>query len=70
MEEGDHQSLLAAGGLYARLWAHQSGGFLVDEDAEAAGDSVVERAAAGAGGTAPDRRAFQRDSASEDMSAV
>jgi len=29
-EEGDHQSLLARGGLYARLWAHQSGGFLTE----------------------------------------
>jgi ATP-binding cassette subfamily B multidrug efflux pump len=28
VEEGDHASLLAKGGLYARLWAHQSGGFL------------------------------------------
>jgi ATP-binding cassette, subfamily B, multidrug efflux pump len=28
VEEGDHRSLLAHGGLYARLWAHQSGGFL------------------------------------------
>ncbi|HAZ61661.1 MAG TPA: multidrug ABC transporter ATP-binding protein, partial [Gammaproteobacteria bacterium] len=28
IEEGDHLSLLRAGGLYARLWAHQSGGFL------------------------------------------
>jgi ATP-binding cassette subfamily B multidrug efflux pump len=28
IEEGDHQSLLKAGGLYATLWAHQSGGFL------------------------------------------
>jgi ATP-binding cassette subfamily B multidrug efflux pump len=28
VEEGDHRSLLASGGLYARLWAHQSGGFL------------------------------------------
>ncbi|HSV46335.1 MAG TPA: ABC transporter ATP-binding protein [Ramlibacter sp.] len=28
VEEGDHRSLLAMGGLYARLWAHQSGGFL------------------------------------------
>ena len=27
-EEGDHATLLAKGGLYARLWAHQSGGFL------------------------------------------
>ena len=33
VEEGDHRSLLAQGGLYARLWAHQSGGFL-GEDAE------------------------------------
>jgi ATP-binding cassette, subfamily B, multidrug efflux pump len=32
VEEGDHRSLLAQGGLYARLWAHQSGGFLVGED--------------------------------------
>jgi ATP-binding cassette subfamily B multidrug efflux pump len=34
VEEGDHRTLLALGGLYARLWAHQSGGFLgeVDED--------------------------------------
>jgi ATP-binding cassette, subfamily B, multidrug efflux pump len=27
-EEGSHESLLARNGLYARLWAHQSGGFL------------------------------------------
>ncbi len=33
VEEGNHYSLLAAGGLYARLWAHQSGGFL-GEDAD------------------------------------
>ena len=36
VETGDHASLLAAGGIYARLWAHQSGGFLgeeVDDDA-------------------------------------
>ena len=31
VEEGDHHSLLARGGLYARLWAHQSGGFLGEE---------------------------------------
>jgi ATP-binding cassette subfamily B multidrug efflux pump len=31
VEMGDHASLLAAGGIYARLWAHQSGGFLGDE---------------------------------------
>jgi len=35
-EEGDHRWLLSRGGLYARLWAHQSGGFLGEEidDAE------------------------------------
>ena len=31
VETGDHKSLLAQGGIYARLWAHQSGGFLGDE---------------------------------------
>jgi ATP-binding cassette, subfamily B, multidrug efflux pump len=39
VEEGDHRTLLANGGLYARLWAHQSGGFLSDnleEEAELA----------------------------------
>ncbi|MDB6049417.1 MAG: multidrug transporter ATP-binding protein [Pseudomonas sp.] len=28
IEQGDHATLLAQGGLYAKLWAHQSGGFL------------------------------------------
>ncbi|GAC1539961.1 MAG: ABC transporter ATP-binding protein [Ramlibacter sp.] len=28
VEEGTHRSLLAQGGLYAKLWSHQSGGFL------------------------------------------
>lgn len=40
VEEGDHRSLLARGGLYARLWAHQSGGFLGD-DVEAADASAL-----------------------------
>lgn len=31
VEEGDHQTLLKNGGLYAALWAHQSGGFLGEE---------------------------------------
>lgn len=32
VEEGSHRDLLAQNGLYARLWAHQSGGFLGEED--------------------------------------
>ena len=28
VEQGTHQELLQLGGIYARLWAHQSGGFL------------------------------------------
>jgi ATP-binding cassette subfamily B multidrug efflux pump len=49
---GDHRSLLEQGGLYARLWAHQSGGFLVDDD-------VVETpAGALAGSDAPADRAL------------
>jgi ATP-binding cassette subfamily B multidrug efflux pump len=31
VEMGSHAQLLAGGGLYARLWAHQSGGFLGEE---------------------------------------
>lgn len=30
IEEGSHEELLQLGGIYARLWAHQSGGFLVE----------------------------------------
>ncbi len=35
VEEGTHAQLLAHGGLYARLWAHQSGGFLGEEAEDA-----------------------------------
>lgn len=35
VEAGTHDALLARGGLYAELWAHQSGGFIgLDEAAE------------------------------------
>ena len=36
VEEGDHRQPARAGGLYARLWAHQSGGFLGEEKDEEA----------------------------------
>ena len=49
VEEGDHRSLLAAGGLYARLWAHQSGGFL-GEDAD---ESRPPRRQSSAAATSP-----------------
>jgi ATP-binding cassette subfamily B protein len=32
-EKGSHEDLLVRGGVYASLWAHQSGGFLAGEDA-------------------------------------
>jgi ATP-binding cassette subfamily B multidrug efflux pump len=35
VEDGTHDALLAQGGLYARFWARQSGGFL-DPDTQAA----------------------------------
>jgi ATP-binding cassette subfamily B protein len=31
IEKGTHQELLRLGGTYARLWQHQSGGFLDDD---------------------------------------
>ncbi len=46
VEEGDHATLLARGGLYARLWTHQSGGFLGETDED---EPAPARAAAGAG---------------------
>ncbi len=39
VEEGTHAQLLSRGGVYARLWGHQSGGFLgeTEDDDEAGG---------------------------------
>ncbi|MEM7722999.1 MAG: ABC transporter ATP-binding protein, partial [Pseudomonadota bacterium] len=34
VEDGSHEELLALGGLYARYWSRQSGGFIVAEAAE------------------------------------
>ncbi len=36
VEEGTHDALLAQGALYAGFWAHQSGGFLMTDEQEAA----------------------------------
>jgi ATP-binding cassette subfamily B multidrug efflux pump len=42
VEQGTHRELLARGGIYARLWEHQSGGFLGEEvDEEAQEEAVV-----------------------------
>jgi len=40
VETGTHASLLAAGGIYARLWAHQSGGFIGDEPGDEPDDQA------------------------------
>ena len=38
VEDGPHDALLDRGGLYARLWSRQSGGFLGEDDAVAAAE--------------------------------
>ena len=59
VEQGSHDELLAAGGLYARLWARQSGGFLDLGPGEAGqvgltGDGAAEAARREAEFAAPD----------------
>jgi ATP-binding cassette subfamily B multidrug efflux pump len=44
IEEGTHGELLSRSGLYARLWAHQSGGFLGEQEPE--GEQIFRRPAA------------------------
>jgi ATP-binding cassette subfamily B protein len=39
-ERGRHEVLLARGGIYAALWAHQSGGFLAEEAANRSADLI------------------------------
>ena len=34
VEQGTHQELVQSGGIYAQLWAHQTGGFIGDEEVE------------------------------------
>ncbi len=46
VEQGSHKELLSKNGTYARLWAHQSGGFIANElDADEERD--LARAAGG-----------------------
>ena len=40
-EAGSHDELLARGGIYASLWAHQSGGFLASSTVAGSGDVNV-----------------------------
>jgi len=47
VEQGNHHELLAAGGLYARLWAHQSGGFLTDDLVDEVANTVADDLAGG-----------------------
>jgi ATP-binding cassette subfamily B multidrug efflux pump len=42
VEEGSHEGLIAHGGLYARLWAHQTGGFLGEEADESRNDRALQ----------------------------
>ncbi len=47
VEEGNHRALLEHGGLYARLWAHQSGGFLGDDADDNESIAALRTAVAG-----------------------
>jgi ATP-binding cassette subfamily B multidrug efflux pump len=40
VEEGSHAELIRLGGLYARLWERQSGGFLAENDRQARRDGI------------------------------
>ncbi|MFJ9937154.1 ABC transporter ATP-binding protein [Streptomyces virginiae] len=42
VEQGTHQELLTTEGAYAKLWKHQSGGFLHDTDTDTGADTVAE----------------------------
>jgi ATP-binding cassette subfamily B multidrug efflux pump len=41
VEDGTHESLMKRGGLYAQLWARQSGGFIVEQRPVAPVETVV-----------------------------
>ena len=71
VEEGDHASLLANDGLYARLWAHQSGGFLGAEAEEETGavDGSAADEADGAASMQPTVRTLEPAHAGHDRPA-
>jgi ATP-binding cassette subfamily B multidrug efflux pump len=43
VEQGPHDTLLAHGGIYASLWAHQSGGFLGTADPQTKNADLLPR---------------------------
>ncbi|MFE7093748.1 ABC transporter ATP-binding protein [Streptomyces erythrochromogenes] len=51
VEQGSHRELLATEGAYAKLWKHQSGGFLHDTDTDTDTDTGTGTAAAPFTGT-------------------
>jgi len=46
VESGSHDELLAVGGIYASLWAHQSGGFLSNQQTAISGQRSASASAA------------------------
>ncbi|MEU8574447.1 ABC transporter ATP-binding protein [Streptomyces asoensis] len=53
VEQGSHEQLLKADGAYAKLWQHQSGGFLGENDDSAAGAALPGTGLPSAGGARP-----------------